>query len=164
MNSDGIEQPLHHITFQVSSSLLKCIKRTGYQNLPTLDKAPHPTLYYECQIAQILFNYITCIIYQLKYIIHQLFVLSTNFLYYPPTYLYYPPTRMYYLPKSVLSTDSNVLSTNYMYYPPTRMYYPPTRMYYPPTPVTQISQCWVCWSRLMFKLILELADRSFKNT
>ena len=105
--------------------------------------------------------------------------------YYLPTQIYYPPTfciihQLFCIIHQLVCIIYQVTCIIYqnLYYLPTRMYYPPTtciihrlsciihqlRFYYPPTPVTQTSQCRVCRARLMFKLILESVDRSFKNT
>jgi len=99
-------------------------------------------------------------------------------MYYLPTQIYYPPTvciihQLFCIIHQLVCIIYQVTCIIYqnLYYLPTGMYYPPTtciilqlRFYYPPTPVTQISQCRVCRSRLMFKLILESAERSLKNT
>jgi len=130
---------------------------------------------YDCRIAQILFlKYQPCNMYYPPSfcIIHQVFVLSTN-LFVLSTNSYVLSTKSHVLSTKIciiyqlsciihhlnlLSTNSRVLSTN------SNFIIHQLKFYYPPTPVTQISQCRVCRSRLMFKLILESADRSFKNT
>jgi len=123
-------------------------------NLMTNKKWAGEACGYDCQIAQILFlkyqpcnmyyppsfciiHQLICIIHQLVCIIYQVTCIIYQNLYYLPTLVYYPP------PQSIIHQLSCIIHQ--------------LKFYYPPTPVTQISQCRVCRSRLMFKLIFESA-------